>query len=97
MGYLKKTIGKPLALALAEVTTKKPRDPIHYLAHWLIKYRYNKEVQEAKEMEIEELCAERTRIAQEMLVNVKKQYVCTEIFTYNCIQRFCCTLIFILL
>lgn len=67
--YLKKTIGKPLTLALAEITAKQPRDPIHYLAHWLIKYRYNQDLDIMQSKEVEELTAERTRIAQEALVS----------------------------
>lgn len=68
--YLKNTVGKPLILALAEITAKQPRDPIHYLGHWLFKYRYNEESDEIKKKEIEELIAERERLAIEKWVRV---------------------------
>ncbi|RZC38730.1 uncharacterized protein BDFB_010971, partial [Asbolus verrucosus] len=63
--YLKQHIGKPLALALAEITAKQPRDPIHYLGHYLFKYRYNQELEEVQKREVEELTNERRRVAQE--------------------------------
>lgn len=67
--YLKLVVGKPLTLALAEITAKQPRDPIHYLAHWLIKYRYNQEVDQMRKKEVDELTAERDRLAKEALVS----------------------------
>ncbi|EFA06686.2 golgin subfamily A member 6-like protein 25 [Tribolium castaneum] len=63
--YLKQYVGKPLTLALAEITAKMPRDPIHYLGHYLFKYRYNQELEEVQKREIEELTQERKRLAQE--------------------------------
>ncbi|XP_071052178.1 chromosome partition protein Smc-like [Onthophagus taurus] len=65
--YLKLSVGKPLTLALAEIVVKQPRDPIHYLGHWLFKYRYNQEVDEVKKKEIQELEEERDRIKQDRL------------------------------
>lgn len=62
--YLKDTLGKPLTAAMAEILMKQPRDPIHYLGHWLFKYRYNQEVEDATKQEISELTAERARIAK---------------------------------
>ncbi|KAF5308189.1 hypothetical protein FQR65_LT06369 [Abscondita terminalis] len=65
--YLKRVFGKSLALALAEVAMKKPRDPIHYLGHWLFKYRYNQEISQERKREIEELICERERLEKEKL------------------------------
>ncbi|GLV40326.1 hypothetical protein CBL_04127 [Carabus blaptoides fortunei] len=61
--YLKQIFGKSLSLALAEITAVQPADPIHYLAHWLFKYRYNQEIDEVKKKEVEALIEERKRIA----------------------------------
>lgn len=63
--YLQKVLGAPLTLALTEITMKQPRDPIHYLGHWLYKYRYNQEVDVAKKQEIRDLMEERERIERE--------------------------------
>lgn len=70
--YLKKTVASPLVLALAEIIAKQPRDPIHYLGHWLIKYRYNQELDEAKKAEVEALLAERERLVEEKRVSCNK-------------------------
>ncbi|KAJ3649816.1 hypothetical protein Zmor_021536 [Zophobas morio] len=63
--YLKQYVGKPLTLALAEITAKQPRDPIHYLGHYLFKYRYNQELEEVRKREIDELTEERKVLAEE--------------------------------
>lgn len=42
--YLKKTLGPVLVSALAEVCVKRPTDPIEYLGHWLLRWRYNEEL-----------------------------------------------------
>lgn len=68
VSYLKDTLGKPLTLAMAEVLMKQPRDPIHYLGHWLFKYRYNQEVEDSAKQEISELVVERARVAKERWV-----------------------------
>ncbi|KAF2882977.1 hypothetical protein ILUMI_23205 [Ignelater luminosus] len=65
--YLKTALGKPLTLALAEITAKQPKDPIHYLGHWLFKYRYNQEVDVFKKQEIQELMNERDRLEKEKI------------------------------
>lgn len=70
--YLKTVAGRALTLALAEITAKHPRDPIHYLAHWLMKYRYNQELDEVRKREVDELTAERHRLAKEAMVSLKK-------------------------
>ncbi|KAK4885100.1 hypothetical protein RN001_001371 [Aquatica leii] len=63
--YLQASFGKPLTLALKEISMKQPRDPIHYLGHWLFKYRYNQEISIAKKQEIQDLINERERIEKE--------------------------------
>lgn len=63
--YLKESLGKPLTLALAEIIAKQPRDPIHYLGHWLFKYRYNQEVDIITKQQEQELTEERDRLARE--------------------------------
>lgn len=68
VNYLKDTLGKPLTLAMAEILMKQPRDPIHYLAHWLFKYRYNQEIDDTAKGQISELIAERARVAKERWV-----------------------------
>lgn len=54
---------------MAEITAVQPADPIHYLAHWLFKYRYNQEIDDVKKKEVEALIEERKRIAAEKWVN----------------------------
>lgn len=61
--YLKKELGTPLTLALAEITALQPRDPIHYLGHWLFKYRYNQEIGDMKRNEAQQLLTERQDLA----------------------------------
>ncbi|XP_045472419.1 uncharacterized protein LOC123679087 [Harmonia axyridis] len=67
VSYLKETLGKPLTLAIAEITAKQPRDPIHYLGHWLFKYRYNQELDITQKQEFEALMVERNRLLKEKL------------------------------
>lgn len=59
--YLKEALGKPLTLALSEILGRKPQDPIHYLAQWLLKYRYNQEVDIKLKNELRLLGEERKR------------------------------------
>lgn len=63
--YIKNSLGTPLTLALAEIAAVQPKDPIHYLGHWLFKYRYNQEASERQINEMQLLNLERTRIAEE--------------------------------
>ncbi|XP_030764789.1 uncharacterized protein LOC115889024 isoform X2 [Sitophilus oryzae] len=65
VNYLKECLGKPLTLALAEITAVQPRDPIHYLGHWLFKYRYNQQTEYINDAEIDNLNKIRMQIAQE--------------------------------
>lgn len=69
VSYLKREFGKALSLGLAEVVQIQPFDPIHYLAHWLFKYRFNQEIEIVKQRELEELLAERNRIEAENTVS----------------------------
>lgn len=39
--YLQKTVGRSLAIGLAEVSSVRPADPIEYLALWLLKRKEN--------------------------------------------------------
>ena len=39
--YLKEHVGKALTLGLAEISQKKPIDPIEYLSKWLRKHVEN--------------------------------------------------------
>lgn len=73
--YLKTVLGRPLAIAMAEITAKQPRDPIHYLAHWLYKYRYNEEVNEVRKKELADLLEERERLAKEALVCAREAHL----------------------
>lgn len=72
VNYLKTALGKPLTLGLAEILTKHPRDPIHYLGHWLFKYRYNQELDVIKKQQVQELTDERERLAKEKWVGISK-------------------------
>lgn len=101
--YLKTVLGKPLTLALAEITAKQPRDPIHYLGHWLMKYRYNQELSVKQQQEMQELIGERDRLEREKVVgkisncqrsrrrnffNLKKKSFGGCRFTFQCVILF---------
>lgn len=63
-------------MALAEIISVQPKDPIHYLGHWLFKYRYNQETDQLQQIEIDALTQERNRIARE-------KWVIKEYFKYH--------------
>ncbi|XP_050305526.1 uncharacterized protein LOC126742780 isoform X2 [Anthonomus grandis grandis] len=65
VNYLKQSLGKALTLAIAEITAVQPRDPIHYLGHWLFKYRYNQQMEDVNSAEFEILNEKRNKIAKE--------------------------------
>lgn len=71
VNYLKDVVGQPLTLALTEIMAIQPRDPIHYLAHWLFKYRYNRDLDAAQKIEFDELNTERDRLQQERWVSLR--------------------------
>ncbi|XP_018333560.1 uncharacterized protein LOC108742748 isoform X2 [Agrilus planipennis] len=68
--YLKQTVGRPLIMAIAEITAKQPSDPIHYLGNWLFKYRLNEENDVIQRKELEELIMERERLMKEKLTKM---------------------------
>ena len=41
--YLKQCLGDSLTKCLAEVSEKRPRDPIEYIAQWLYKFVENQQ------------------------------------------------------
>ncbi|CAG9764584.1 unnamed protein product [Ceutorhynchus assimilis] len=63
--YLKHHLGRPLTQALKEITSLQPRDPVHYLGHWLFNYRYNQQTEEVKKSEWNSLHEQRERLAKE--------------------------------
>lgn len=67
--YLKRHLGQPLTLALAEIAAKKPSDPIHYLGHWLYRWRANQENRQKSAEFLEELNKERQQHFQRMRVS----------------------------
>lgn len=71
-------------MALAEITAVQPRDPIHYLGHWLFKFRYNQTMTEINDMELEALTNERDRLAKERWVIYYILYkICYNILKYR--------------
>lgn len=66
--YIKKHLGIPLTLALAEIVAKRPSDPIHYLGHWLLKWRWNQEQKQCLEDKVHALIEDRKKIADKIRV-----------------------------
>ncbi|KAL0275060.1 UNVERIFIED_CONTAM: hypothetical protein PYX00_003041 [Menopon gallinae] len=73
--YLKLNLGVPLTYGLMDIAMKRPTDPIHYLAHYLIKWRWNsvnkknyeEEVKMLTEQRDERIRREEEKQRQEML------------------------------
>lgn len=42
--YLKKNLGPILVASLADICIRRPADPIDFLGHWLLRWRYNEEL-----------------------------------------------------
>lgn len=68
--YLRQVVGRPLTLVLAEVAMGQPKDPINYIAHWLIKYRYNQEINLVQKQEVDLLTERRDKMIKEKLVRI---------------------------
>ncbi|CAG9761680.1 unnamed protein product [Ceutorhynchus assimilis] len=63
--FLRDRLGKPLTLALHEVVTIQPSEPIHYLSHWLFKYRYNSQIENPNSEQYEYLNNKRNQLIEE--------------------------------
>lgn len=55
MKYIKNTVGRALTLGLAAITLHAPKDPINYLANYLLQFRYNQIREAERKMELEEI------------------------------------------
>ena len=64
--YLKSVLGTPLTYALLEIASKRPTDPIQYLSHYLVKWRWSEKNKKEYEKQVEQLTIERTAYMEKM-------------------------------
>ncbi|KAK0081354.1 hypothetical protein PV325_012351 [Microctonus aethiopoides] len=50
--WFHKNLGRPLILGLREIVAKQPRDPVDYLAHWLLNYRSSQVMSKHRRQEL---------------------------------------------
>ncbi|KAK0168769.1 hypothetical protein PV327_002539 [Microctonus hyperodae] len=50
--WFHKHLGRPLVLGLREIVAKQPRDPVDYLAHWLLNYRSSQVMSKHRRQEL---------------------------------------------
>ncbi|XP_043087210.1 DPY30 domain-containing protein 1-like [Puntigrus tetrazona] len=65
--YVNRTLGLCLSQGLAELIENRPRDPVHFLALWILKYKENQENQERKSSSRRQLEEEQRRLHEETL------------------------------
>ncbi|KAK6628205.1 hypothetical protein RUM43_002017 [Polyplax serrata] len=64
--YLKRVLGTPLTYALLDIATRRPTDPIQYLGHYLLRWRWCGENKEKYENCMKELNEERNAYLEKM-------------------------------
>lgn len=83
--YIKNYLGRPLRLALADIIVHQPIDPINYLANYLIKYRHNELHNMVKDIELQELLAEREKY---LYKQSEVKYFFIKVYYFNVIILF---------
>lgn len=64
--YLKSVLGTPLTHALLDIASLRPTDPIQYLGHYLLRWRWCGEKKDEYERIVQELTAERNAYKERM-------------------------------